>query len=301
MYNLNDLLIFVQAVDSGSFAAAGRQLSLPKSTISKRVAELEAALGVRLIHRTSRSFALTDIGRDFYDHARAAVIEAEAAEDIVRRRLAEPSGTARLTTSVPTAQFRLADRLPALARAYPKLEVQLHVTDRFVDLVQEGFDIAIRSHFAPLPDSGLVQRRMGTDRIILVASPDYLAERGEPETPESLTGHDGLIVSPSKRKWVLSHSDGHAIEIEPKARLMADESLVLLESAIAGLGIACLPEMMAAESIRKGELVQALPSWTAGVVTTTILTPHRRGQLPAVRAVIDFLSEDARRAAVAEE
>ena len=293
MYNLNDLLIFVHAVESGSFAAAGRRLNLPKSTISKRVAELEAALEVRLIHRTSRSFALTDIGRDFYDHARAAVIEAEAAEHSVRRRLAEPSGSVRLTASVPTAQFRLADRLPALARAYPKLEVQLHVTDRFVDLVQEGFDIAIRSHFAPLPDSGLVQRRMGTDRIILVASPGYLAEHGGPETPERLSDHDGLIIGPSKRKWDLSHGDGRVIEIEPRARLMADESLVLLKSAIAGLGIACLPETIAARSIGKEELVQVLPAWTAGIVTTTILTPHRRGQLPAVRAVIDFLSGDA--------
>ena len=176
MYNLNDLVFFVQAVDHGSFAAAGRRLGQPKSTVSKRVAELESALGARLIHRTSRSFALTDVGRDFYDHARAAVIEAEAAETVVRHRLAEPSGTVRITTSVPTAQFHLADRLHGLARAFPKLDLQLHVTDRFVDLVQEGFDIAVRSHFAQLPDSGLMQRQIGTERIILVASP-ALSER----------------------------------------------------------------------------------------------------------------------------
>jgi len=142
-FNFNDLHIFVRAVDNGGFAAAARHLGVPKSTISKRVAELEADLGIRLIHRTSRSFVLTDVGQGFYDHARAAVIEAEAAESVVQRRQAEPQGIVKITTSVPVAQFHLADRLPALARAYPKLDLQLHVTDRFVDLVREGFDIAI--------------------------------------------------------------------------------------------------------------------------------------------------------------
>jgi DNA-binding transcriptional LysR family regulator len=289
MYNLNDLLIFVQAVETGGFAAAGRRLGLPKSTVSKRVAELEATLGARLIHRTSRSFALTELGRDFHDHARAAVIEAEAAESVVRRRLAEPSGVVKITTSVPTAQFQLADRLPALARAYPKLEVQLHVTDRFVDLVQEGFDIAVRSHFGPLPDSGLVQRRLGTEHIILVAAPGYLAGRGEPRQPDALAEHDGLLVGPSARQWRLRRADD-AVEVTPVPRFLADESVVLLGAATAGLGIACLPETIAAPAIGRGELVRVLPEWTAGSVTTTILTHHRRGQLPSVRAVIDFLA-----------
>ena len=294
MYNLNDLVFFVQSVDLGSFTAAGRRLGQPKSTVSKRVAELESALGARLIHRTSRSFALTEVGRDFYDHARAAVIEAEAAETVVRHRLAEPSGSVKITTSVPTAQFHLADRLPALARAFPKLDVQLHVTDRFVDLVQEGFDIAVRSHFAPLPDSGLMQRQIGTERIILVASPDYLNKHGVPRRPEDLKDHDGLIVAVSARSWRLSIAGGETVDVAPRPRLFADESVVLMKSAIAGLGIACLPETIAGSQIREGTLVTVLPGWTAGTVTTTILTPHRRGQLPSVRAVIDFLSQARR-------
>jgi len=290
-FKFNDLHIFVQAVDHGGFAAAGRRLALPKSTISKRVAELEADLGVRLIHRTSRSFTLTDVGRDFYDHARAAIIEAEAAESVVRRRLAEPRGTVKITASVPTAQFHLADRLPVLVRAYPELDLQLHITDRFVDLIQEGFDIAIRSHFAPLTDSDLVQRRMKVERITLVASPEYLAHRGAPRGPEDLARHDGLLTGPSSRTWRLQHDHGHAIQVAPIPRLIADESMVLLKAAIAGLGVACLPEMMSSASVQRGELVSVLPDWTAGSVTSTILTPHRRGQLPAVRAVIDFLAE----------
>lgn len=289
MYNLNDLVFFVQAVETGSFAAAGRRLGQPKSTISKRVAELEAALGVRLIHRTSRHFALTEVGRDVYDHARAAVIEAEAAETIVRRRQAEPSGTVRITTSVPTAQFHLADRLHELARSFPKLAIELNVTDRFIDLVQEGFDIALRSHFAPLPDSGLMQRRIDSEPIILVAAPDYLEARGEPTEPLALNDHDGLIVSATARSWRLTNGE-QTLEVEPRPRLTADESIVLMKSAIAGLGVVCLPESITAAALKQGTLKHVLPDWTAGTVTTTLLTPHRRGQLPAVRAVIEFLS-----------
>lgn len=289
-FNFNDLHIFVQAVDNGGFAAAARHLGIPKSTVSKRVAELEADLGTRLIHRTSRSFVLTDVGRDFYDHARASVIEAQAAESVVRRRQAEPAGTVRITASVPVAQFHLADRLPTLARAYPKLDLQLHVTDRFVDLVREGFDIAIRSHFAPLPDSDLMQRRMAVERITLVASPDYLARRGTPGRPEDLVGHDALLTNATSRTWKLTDDEGREVQVAPKAGLVADESVVLLRAAAAGLGIGCLPETMTAALVGSGELATVLPDWTAGIVTSTILTPHRRSQLPAVRAVIDFLA-----------
>jgi len=293
MLNLNDLLFFVRAVESGGFAAAGRRLGVPKSTVSKRVAELEAQLGVRLIHRTSRSFALTETGRDVYDHARAATIEAEAAEGVVRRRQAEPSGTVRITASVPAAQARLADRLPALARAYPKVKLQLHVTDRFVDLVQEGFDIAVRSHFTPLPDSDLVQRRMSTERITLVAAPDYLARRGVPQRPEELAEHDGLPPGPAVTIWRLRHRDGREAAVEPQSAFAADESVVLLKAAAAGLGIACLPDSMTSAAREEGTLLPVLPDWEAGTVTTTLLTPYRRGQLPAVRAVIDFLAGGA--------
>jgi DNA-binding transcriptional LysR family regulator len=291
-FNFNDLHSFVQAVNSGGFAAAARHLGVPKSTISKRVAELEVDLGTRLIHRTSRSFVLTDVGKDFYDHARAAVIEAEAAESVVQRRQAEPQGTVRITASVPVAQFHLAGRLPGLARAFPKLNLQLHVTDRFVDLVREGFDIAIRSHFAALPDSDLMQRRMTVERIKLVASPDYLARRGTPERPEDLAEHDGLLTGPVARTWHLKDNDGRQAQVTPVARLVADESSVLLKAAAEGLGIACLPEAMSAAAVGNGELIPVLPDWTAGSVTSTILTPHRRSQLPAIKAVINFLADD---------
>jgi DNA-binding transcriptional LysR family regulator len=292
--NLNDLVLFVQAVDSGGFSSASRRLNVPKSTISKRVAELELDLGVRLIHRTSRSFTLTDLGRDFYDHARAALIEAEAAESVVRRRQAEPSGVVRLTTSVPTAQYYLAERLPALAAAYPKLTLQLHVTDRFVDLMQEGFDIALRSHFAPLPDSGLMRLQVAVERIILVASPAYLATSAPLTEPADLAAHAGLLIDAAAKTWRLTDAAGREASVVPQARMMADETEVLLRAARAGLGVACLPQGPCEPPIMRGELVQVLPDWTAGAVTTSILTTHRRGQLPGVRAVVEFLARDLR-------
>ncbi|KVR13097.1 LysR family transcriptional regulator [Burkholderia ubonensis] len=292
--NLNDLYLFVQAVEAGSMSAAARLLDLPKSTVSKRVAELERTLGARLVHRTSRSFRLTPVGADFFQHARAAVIEAESARDAVLRQAAEPRGVVRITSSVPVAQHFLAPCLPALAAAHPKLQLQIHASDRLVDLAQEGFDIAVRSHFAPLPDSALVQRPLAVSPIILVASPAYLARCGEPAEPAGLAQHDGLYPGLQSAPWrvgrgVDSGDSGDSVEIAPRPRLHADESTVLLQAAAAGLGIACLPDWLAGDALRTGALVRVLPAWHAGQVTTTLLMPHRRGQLPGVRAAVEFL------------
>ncbi|WP_203322420.1 LysR substrate-binding domain-containing protein [Pseudoxanthomonas beigongshangi] len=293
MLNLNDLVFFVAAVEHGGFAPASRRLGLPKSTLSKRVAELEEALQVRLIHRTSRSFTLTDVGRDFYEHARASIIEAEAAQDIVRQRVAEPSGTVRITASVPVAQEQLAAHLPRLAQRFPRLCLQLDVTDRFVDVVQEGYDIAVRSHFAPLPDSGLVQRRIGQESIVLVASPGYLDAHGMPTDPEALERHDGLLSGAGATRWTLmaGAADARTVEVTPRPRMIANESQALRAAAGAGLGIACLPESLCRPDLDEGRLSRVFPGWHAGRVTTTLVMPHRRGQLPGVRAVVDFLIE----------
>lgn len=293
MINLNDLVFFVAAVEHGGFAPASRRLGLPKSTLSKRVAELEDALQARLIHRSSRSFTLTDVGRDFYDHARASIIEAEAAQNAVRQRVAEPSGTVRITASVPVAQEQLAPHLPRLAQRFPRLRVQLDVTDRFVDVVQEGYDIAVRSHFAALPDSDLVQRQVRRESIVLVASPGYLDAASVPTVPDALEHHAGLLSGPGVNRWTLVREGAEAdvAQVAPLARLIANESQVLRAAAIAGLGIACLPESLCRQDLADGRLRRVLPEWHAGRVTTTLVMPHRRGQLPGVRATVDFLVE----------
>ena len=288
--NLNDLTLFAQAVESGGFAPAARRFSVPKSTLSKRVAALEASLGVRLIERNSRSFHLTETGRDFYQHARAALIEVESAQHIVQQRLAEPSGTVRITAAVPVVQFLLAPHLPALARQWPRLLIQLHASDRFVDLVQEGFDIAVRSHFAPLPDSELVQRSLMQEAVWLVAAPSLLKANGTPRQPAQLSKHPGLLTSADAAEWTLRRDDGSIERVTLPPRMVADESVALLHAASAGLGITCLPQSICGHHVARGELVRVLPRWTAGTVTTTALVPHRRSLLPSVRAVLDFLS-----------
>lgn len=289
MRNLNDYYFFVLVVDQGGFAQAARHSGLPKSTLATRVAALEAELGVRLIQRTSRRFTVTELGKDFYRHASAMLIEADAAEDVVKGRLAEPSGMVRITASVPTVQSVLAKVLVELAVAYPKIQISVHVTDRFVDMVQEGFDIALRDHFSPLPDSGLVQRRVATEDVQLVASPAYLAARGAPVRPQDLAQHDGLMNTMTSGPWRLESRTGEQVEVSLAPRMHADESSVLLRAAEAGLGIACLPHPMFSESLAAGRVQRVLPEWRAGSVTTTLLMPHRRGQLPSVRLVADAI------------
>lgn len=289
MLNLNDLLVFVQVVHHGGFTAASRALNVPKSTISKRVLELEKEAGVRLIHRTSRSFAVTELGQEFYRHAAAMLIEAEAAENVIKGRLAEPSGTVRVTASVPVTQRSLAPLLPEIASAYPKIRIVLEATDRFVDVVQEGFDIAIRSHLTPLSDSGLVQRTISTTEYWLVASPGYFDRVGRPLEPAGINGLDGLFASQGDNGWRLSNGQGVDCRVSLNPRYHANESVSLLEAAKVGLGIACLPSSFCTDLIRPGLLERVLPLWTAGMITTTLLMPHRRGQLPSVRAVADFL------------
>lgn len=289
--NPNDLTLFAQAAECGGFAPAARRFGVPKSTFSKRVAALEASLGARLIERNSRNFRLTETGERVYRHARAALIEMECAQQVVQQRLAEPSGTVRLTAAVPVVQFQLAQHIPALAAAYPRLQLQVHASDRFVDLVQEGYDVAVRSHFAPLPDSELVQRVLATEHVILVASPGYLRDQGAPHAPAQLAGHAGLLPRPEATTWHLRKGDAEEAAVSPRPRLVADESVTLLHAATAGLGIAPLPDTFCRHHLASGELVRVLPRWTAGKVTTTALVPHRRSLLPSVRAVLDFLAE----------
>jgi DNA-binding transcriptional LysR family regulator len=300
--NLNDLQLFVQVVDRNGFAAAGRALRLPKSTLSKRVSALEARLGVRLLQRTSRHFAMTEIGEEVYRHAVAMVVEAETVDEIVRGRLAEPSGTVRLTISATTAQVAFASLLPVFARAHPKVRIVLHATNRHVDLIQEGFDIAVRAHYGSLPDSELVRRRLGGTRVHLVASPEYLEEHGAPLRPEDLARHEGLLSAPSggRETWPLYASDGTLTEAVPQPRLYADEPSTLVAAAIAGLGIACLPPALSRPALEAGTLVRVLPEWHGPRASLTLLTPYRRGQLPAVRAVVEFLADHLPRAMALE-
>lgn len=290
MLNLNDLRMFARVVETGGFTAASRLLNVPKQTLSKRIAELERATGVRLLQRTSRSFTVTDIGREVYAHASAIVIEAESAQAAIAGRLAEPTGLVRITASVPTAQHLLAELLPQIARDHPRLKIALEATDRFVDIVGEGYDIALRDHISPLPDSDLVQRSLGIEEFWLIASPLYLESAPGLDHPDDLRLHKGLDFGSGETRLTLHHRDGRRIECQLEPGFYSNESSTLVAAARQGLGVVRLPRSICSPSIHAGELVRVLSDWTAGSVQTTMLMPHRRGQLPSVRTVADRIA-----------
>ena len=288
MLDLNDHHYFVHAVDHGGFAAASRALGFPKSTISRRVIELESRLGVRLIERTSRSFVMTDAGRAFYRHAKAMVIEAEAAEDVVTSLLAEPSGTVRMTCSFGMA--RSVSRLISdFLAAYPKVDLVQHTTNRNVDLIEEGFDIGLRGHSGPLPDSSLVQRRLAETPWQLFAAPTYLAAEGTPSEPADVARFATLALGAGmdSLSWQFMQHD-HAVVVTINPRFQGSDMESLKDAAIAGHGIVSLPAYVAQDAVAIGELEPVLPEWVTQRAQISLLMPSRRSQLPSVRALVDF-------------
>jgi len=192
--DLNDFFYFVQVVDRGGFTAAGRMLRIPKSTLSHRVQRLETELGVRLLNRTSRRFAMTDAGEEFYRHAVVMLRDAELAEGAIRHRLTEPTGTVRCTAAMATMQFAIRDILADFLVRYPKVNVVAHATDRNVDIVGENYDVAIRAHSEPLADSTLVRRAVTPAPWLLFAGSAYLDANEAPQTPEDLRNSPSLFM-----------------------------------------------------------------------------------------------------------
>lgn len=296
MLDLNDFYFFVHVADRGGFTAAGRMLQIPKSTLSHRMQQLEANLGVRLLNRTSRRFGLTDAGEEFYRHAVAMLREAELAENTVRNRLTEPTGTVRCTAGVATMQFAMSEIISDFLVQYPKVSVVAHAADRPVDIVGENFDIAVRAHSDPLPDSNLVQKTLAPVPWFLFAGAGYLDAHGAPDTPQDLQRHPSLFmmrtgVAPA---WRLRHaSDARDEVVVPLApRLVSDDMIGLQQAAIRGLGVVALPSYVCRTEVRSGALRRVLPDWIAGDSTVTALLPYRKGLLPSARAFLDHLSAE---------
>jgi DNA-binding transcriptional LysR family regulator len=295
MLDLNDVYYYARVVEHGGITAAARALDVPKSSISRRILALEASLGARLIQRTSRRFVLTEIGAEFHRHALAMLVEAEAAESVVRRHTAEPSGTIRFTCPVALAQLALADLIPRFMAAYPRVRIVQHATNRHVDPVQEGFDLCLRAHTEPLPSSSLVQRALAQIPWHLFAGPSYLARKGTPGKPHALSEHDGIALRGAQESFawglrdVLNADEVVAVPFTPS--LQSDDMATLKAAACAGLGIVALPGYVGRGEVERGQLVRVLPQWIAGVATISLLMPSRRGLLPSVRAFVEFLSE----------
>lgn len=292
--DLNDLYYFVQVVEHGGFAAAGRALNQPKSKLSRRIALLEERLGVRLIQRSTRSFTVTEVGHAYYQRCVAMLVEAEAADALVANVHAAPCGIVRMACPTALLDYHLAD---ALGRFMAQcLEVELHVesTNRRVDVIQEGLDLAIRVRFPPLEDSGLIMKVLSDSHQCLVASP-ALVERmgGEPNIGElSQWPSVGSLQGNRDYSWELASSDGATARIITRPRMVTDDRIALWRAARESVGVALLPQALVQEDIDRARLTHILPEWQARAAIVHAVYPSRRGLLPAVRALLDFLEQE---------
>jgi DNA-binding transcriptional LysR family regulator len=288
VHDFNDLQFFAAVVLNRGFSAAARALGVPKSRVSRRVALLEERLGVRLLDRTTRGLGLTQVGQQVFEHARAAVIEAEAAEEAALRMQAEPRGLVRLSCPLGL-QDVIAGPLPGFLAAHPQLRVQCIATNRRVDLVHEGVDIAIRVRERLDTDADLQVKRIGVSRRILVASPNLLAKGDAPMSPADLANFPILHQEEqSGGTWHLTSEDGDIGSVVVEPRLATGSFDVLIAAACQGAGIALLPARSCQEALFSGALVRVLPRWSGTDGILHLVFASRRGMLPGVRAVIDF-------------
>ena len=293
MQPLEGFYYFTQVIEHGGFARAARALSIPKSRVSRHVAALESQLNVRLVNRSTRRFVVTEVGQEVYRHARAMLAEADAALEAVEFARAEPRGNIKASAPVALAQWALAPLLPDFMVKYPAVRVQLEVSNRRVDVVREGFDVALRVRTRPTGEDGLVMRTFEQASEFLVASPAYLKLAAPLEQPAQLIGHETLDYAREfeRRAWELVVPAGQRVSAEHTQRLVCHDFIVLRAAALAGLGVARLPESVVREDLQRGGLLRVLPEWNTPQGVLHIVFPSRRGMLPAVRAFIDFLAE----------
>jgi DNA-binding transcriptional LysR family regulator len=286
--DLNEIMVFAQVVRAGSFTAAADALGMPKSTVSRKVSELEARLKARLLQRTTRKLSLTDVGRTYYDHCARIVTEVEDAERAVSSLQAAPRGLLRVTAGINSGW--LAPIVGEFLGRYPQVRVELSCTGRVVDLVEERFDLGIRA--GALADSSLVARSLGVARWFLVATTAYLRKRGRPKTPDSLVEHDALIFGggPGTSGLRLQREDRTA-EIALSARMLVNDMDIVQAAATAGLGIAILPAFRCVEELRARKLERVLPDWELPTTPFHIVYPTARHISPSAKAFIDHLQQ----------
>lgn len=296
MRDLNDMWYFAEVVDKGGFAAASRSLGLPKSRLSRRVAELETRLGVRLLQRTTRKLSLTAVGEMFHRHCVAMREEALAAEQAVEQSHTEPCGTIRVACPVTLAQTMVGAILPQFLLRHPQVVVDMRISNRAVDLVEEGFDVALRVR-ASLDDSGsMVVKQLATSTTLLVAGPAQIARQGMPQRPQDLAGFDTVAMAATHGtgQWPLIGPAGESVTVQHTPRLVADDLLTVKLAVLAGVGIGWVPDYMCRDEIDSGALVRVLPGWAPPLGIVHAVFPSRRGLVPAVRQFLDFLGEQLR-------
>ena len=293
MQDLNDMLYFVEVVERGGFAAAGRALGIPKSRLSRRIAELESQLGVRLLQRTTRKLSLTEVGAAYLRHCQAMRDAAQAAKDTVEQVQSEPRGTVRVSCPVTLSQTVLAPLMPKYLERYPEVRVEMTVVNRPVNVVEEGVDVALRVRASLEDSASMVVKRLDVTQQILLASPEYLERKGIPQSPQDLLQHDVLSMSSYEgvAHWRLRSESGAEVQLQPQTRYVADDLMTLKLAVVGGAGVCYLPDYMCQPEIERGELVHVLPQWCFPPGIVHAVFSSRRGLTPAVRSFLDFLGE----------
>lgn len=286
--DVNEMLVFARVVQAGSFTAAAAKLGMPKSTVSRKVSELEERLKSRLLHRTTRTLSLTDAGRTYYDYCARIAAEVDEAERAVGRLQETPRGLLRVTAPV-NVEF-LSPIVSDFLKRYPEVRLELLCTGRAVDLVEESFDVAIRA--GVLADSTLIARSLGSSPWHLVATPGYLHQRGRPRSPEDLKKHQCLFFGAGRNPVDLRIKNGDiSLQLTLFARMIVSDMEILEAAATAGLGVALLPAFRSTKDLRAGRLKRVLPDWSPPPTPVHVVYPSSRHLSPIVKAFVDHLQE----------
>jgi DNA-binding transcriptional LysR family regulator len=289
--DLNDLYLFAMVVQHGGYSAAERAIDIPKSRLSRRITQLEDDLGARLIHRSTSKFSVTELGDKVYQHALKMLIEAQAAKETVDQSSAEPRGVVKISLPTALADGLFDALLPQFILNNPQVRVQAFVSNRRIDLIQEGIDIALRVRNHISTDHDLVIKQFGSFDEVLVASPEYLEKAGTPHHPKDLLGHSTLSMSEEEQRqtWELhSNRDIEKIDIQP--RVMVHNFHILRQAALDHCGIALLPHMFCSQHLKFGRLIEVLPGWHLPIGICHAVYPEHRAALPAVALLIDYLA-----------
>jgi DNA-binding transcriptional LysR family regulator len=291
MQDLNDMVFFAEVAERGGFAAASRALGIPKSRLSRRVADLEAQLGVQLMQRSTRRLSLTSAGEIYLKHCAAMRDAAQAAAEAVAQVQTEPRGTVRLSCPVTLAQSSVGPLLPRFMALYPAVRVEMRVLNRPVDPIEEGVDLALRVRSEVEDSTTLVAKIFGLSRGILAGSPEQLQRQGPVLTPADLSKLDTVSMSTGD-DWRLEGPAGKVTVHSHVPRYVADDLLTVKFAVVQGTGVSVLPDYMCRSDLKSGKLVEVLPGWGPAPVITHVMFPARRALVPAVRRLIDFLVDN---------